>query len=251
MIKKALIVLLWLAGFNLYIYPQNTNIDKNLLSRTERALNFSALQELTGSVYLTAERFESGKKPRAVIRLCSKESIEPALLKSALSFPTMIISFNSLGFSGENIIVLKSPDCISKAPVESVTVPTEIYAVPPGDDLPSYSEKYISDEIIIKDFNRKDRRYTGTLDYLKNAGKFIKELQKDVSAQGVIFGAYCSDPKEINVPLLKVSNLLKKSAIKETQYKVQKFKWVDLECSESPGKPHKFPALYLIRIVTH
>ncbi len=245
MLKKFLALVLCLLILQIVIYTQNDHPPKTLLSRTERAVDFSRLQELTGSVFLRAERLENSKKPKAVVRLCSNETIELATLKSALSFPALLENFAGLGFSGNNLIILKSPDCMSN---RDVTVATEIYAIASEDPLPSHIEKYNSDQITVKIINQTDSRYIGTSDYLKNAEKLVKELKNNPLAQGVVFGVYCRKSNEIDEMLKNTSKLFQKNGLKTSQYKVQKLKWKDYSCTGTNSREYSFPSFFLVNI---
>jgi hypothetical protein len=238
-----------LISFQTIVIAQADDYKKHRISRNEGDVDFSVLQEKTGDVFLLSESLGGKDKSNLVIRLCTQESLELALIKSALKFRPTLENFSALGFSKENIIVSKSPECISE---KKSIVATEIWNVPLGKDLPSSIEIYKSDRISLEIISESIYRYVGTANYIENTNKLIKELKRDKLARGVIFALYDRNINKANKYLRKISALLIKHGIKKSQYFMQAIKREWATCvnyfNDSPRKLINYPSFFIVKL---
>ena len=246
LLKKNFIIILVLLVFNTVGFTQDQDASKNLLKRVNGIVDLDFTQdEITGPIYLRYNDFLDSEKPKVVIRLCTNEPIHLALVKSALYFPGIIENFASIGYAGENLIVLKSKDCVSK--YESV-VTAEVWIIFPNDELPSYDEKYISNQIDVSVLSRSITKYTGSSNYIQNTYKLIEELKKDKSAVGVVLGVYRKNPKDINKKFSRINKLLKNSDLDNLRYIFRDFRWRQELSLDPLEKGHIYPAFFVVKI---
>ncbi|MFN0141095.1 MAG: hypothetical protein ACKVQW_13535 [Pyrinomonadaceae bacterium] len=202
-------------------------------------------EEITGPIYLRFDDYEASAKPKIVLRLCTKDSIHLAVVKSALYFPSIISNFKKIGYSGDKLLILRSGGCKSK--IDSV-VTTEVWTIFSGDEFPSYEEKYTSDRIQVKVISRSVVKYTGSSDYKRSALELADELKKDKSKVGVVMGLYRRSSKRINQKLLDVRRLFKQNKIYNSRYILRSYKWRQELSPDALEKGDLSPAFYLVDI---
>lgn len=246
LLKMIFIIGLILSVFHTINFTQDQKNPKSLLTRVNGIVDLDFVQEeITGPIYLRYNDYKASEKPKVVIRLCTSEPIHLALVKSALFFPSIIENFASIGYSGQNLIVLKSKNCASK--YESV-VTAEVWIIFPNDKMPSYDEKYISSQIDVNVIDRSVAKYIGSSNYIQNTYTLLENLKKDKSAVGLVLGVYRSNPKDMNKKLSKINKLLKKCGLDNSRYIYRVFRWRQELSPDFLEKGPLYPAFYIVKI---
>lgn len=151
--KKTLIVLMiaMVTQIGHFGFAQTTSTSLVMVKRFPNELMFDTMQEWAFRVSNYRDTLSDKTNLRPVLRLCTNEPIEAALMKSTLSFPAIIEIFEGFGFERKNIILLKTKECITTKGSSPIT--TELWVTMDENELPPYSEKYRASEINFKQEN--------------------------------------------------------------------------------------------------
>ncbi len=202
-------------------------------------------EEILGPIYLRFNDLSIREKPRIAIRLCTADPIHLALVKSALYFPNVIKSFESIGYSGDKLLILRSDKCVSE--LESV-VSTEVWTVFSNQDLPPHNEKYYSSQIDVAVISRTLIKYAGNANYLYNASILANQLKNDQSKVGVIIGLFRLRPNESNKKMVAIRRVLERAGIEKTRYHLREFPWRQALSPDALPKGSLSPAFFTVDI---
>jgi len=193
-----------------------SQIDENfLLKRFDSRITFDYLQEFTTSFLLYVEKANSRGRARIALRFCTDKEMKKAVTNGAIDLSTIYDALNGYGFSGKDILVLKSGGCTSKA---TRVVPTELWVINDLDRLPQYDEKFFSNEIsAVRIRNSAERpSFRG---YIAEAKKLVDALVRDKNTYGAIYieGANSKVSKSFRKNIL---DILRSNGIGQSRYSI-------------------------------
>lgn len=115
-----------------------------LLKRFESNVSFDRLQEFSTSFDSYVEKMNSRGKTKLAVRICSSLPLKMSVKKSVVDLSRIFNVFEGYGFDGEDVLVLRSDECVSGL---NRVWPTELWVINNEDKLPPYKEKLYSNEV--------------------------------------------------------------------------------------------------------
>ena len=239
-----LVILLFIS-----IIPVETQSNENgnfMLKRFESTIPFDYLQEYSSVLARYVEKSNSRGRTRVAIRFCSTKPLKEAVTRGVIGLASLLGAFEDLGFRRTDVILLQSDDCVSDKPL---IWPTELWVINAQDSLPTYKEKFYSNEIRSSIIGTPIQRFLGDRYYLKNARNLAMELIKDKAAFGVIYIPYRKTMLETAESFRrKILDELIKAGISTARYSIEMIRWNEKLSIEPIKVKTMFPVIHLVVI---
>lgn len=200
----------------------------------------------TGEDILTL-RLSINRKDRATVavRVCSKEPL-PFALANAGADPFLIAELVSGSpDSPEQVVFLRSEDCLSKYPSRTAT---EIWAIPEGASLPPHVEAIKSNQVRLISLGKRPAN-RGVRDYRTALQRLIQDLRTNPTSVGVVFGYFLERPSPVlQRRLREVRKMLEQSGLPRERYLVRPVPWNDEVSIYPPDSEPRYPSVFVVEV---
>jgi|ERR1044071_793238 hypothetical protein len=183
-----------------------------------------------------------------VVRLCSKDPLPLALFTNAIS-PTLVIGKNlssTPNLTPQNILYLRSEDCISSYPLASAG---ELWVIPKGVNPPSSVESVKYCQLQIKNV-ASESTIKNNQSYRVELKKISTRLRDNPSLIAIVIGNYYKNPSSsLKQNLYKAQKIFEQNGTPQRQYFVRLQLWTG-SYSGNPSEPElKYPNIFITEIL--
>jgi hypothetical protein len=237
MLSKPFMLLFLAASF----FAPVANAQAVLFKRYDRGAAYNRIVEdvLTLTIAVKPEQ-----RPVVAVRVCSKRPL-PFSLFTANAEPFLMAELLTGGYaySPENVVFLRSEDCIGQDASRDVT---ELWTLKQRSALPPHVQKLAATEANRVELGKKPERRGGARDYRNAVHDLIKQLKLEPLASGVVFGYYHQKPSAaMKRRLSEVETIFKRSGLPPERYFVLTTRWND-ETWEHDTEPN-YPSVFIVK----